>query len=238
MLKLKNEYSTIYRFIEFIDDNDDFEKCHVSVLNLLTNKEKKLVVGSINGLSKNTDVISRNYISFDDAKIKVQSLGIKSFREYKKWHVRTKQVDLPSNPQRTYKEWVSYVDFFNIDPKSIMSSGEKRVLKYLEKNNIEYVQEKTFPDCENKKELRFDFYLPYYNMIIEFDGLQHHKPVDFFGGDVGMENLKKHDEIKNNYCSQNNIKILRLDYNDQHNNVVEWVLDIEFKRLNCEMAIL
>ena len=39
-----------------------------------------------------------------------------------------------------------------------------------------------FNDCKRKNKLRFDFYLPKYNVLIEYDGMQHFKPIIFFGG--------------------------------------------------------
>lgn len=35
--------------------------------------------------------------------------------------------------------------------------------------------------------LPFDFYLPYYNTCIEYDGVQHFKPIDYFGGEKEFE---------------------------------------------------
>ena len=90
------------------------------------------------------------------------------------------------------------------------SVGEQRIREYLELNNIDFVQEKRFGDCRNIKPLPFDFYLPDYNMCIEFDGQQHYE-------DVGYGNHKRtveHDKIKNQYCKDNNINLLRIPYWD------------------------
>lgn len=53
------------------------------------------------------------------------------------------------------------------------SMGEKRIRNYLENNNIEYKQEYWFNDCRDINPLPFDFYLPKFNTVCEFDGRQH-----------------------------------------------------------------
>ena len=103
------------------------------------------------------------------------------------------------------------------------SNGEMRIRVFLEKNNINFTQEKTFDDCVDKRRLPFDFYLPEYNLIIEFDG-QHHF---YETGRGNLEITKKHDEIKNQYCKTNGIDLLRIPY--WHGNGLENIL---IKQLN------
>lgn len=86
------------------------------------------------------------------------------------------------------------------------SSGEIEISQFLKNNNIAFIREKTFPDCKDKKLLRFDFYLPDYNTIIEFHGCQHFFPVAFFGGEEAYRVRKVHDQIKREYCSSNNLR--------------------------------
>lgn len=65
--------------------------------------------------------------------------------------------------------------------------------------------------------MRFDFYLPDHNTCIEYDGIQHFKIIEYFGGRSGFMKQKHRDKIKNNYCKENNIKLLRISYNDFNN---------------------
>ena len=66
---------------------------------------------------------------------------------------------------------------------------------------------------ENKpNQLPFDFYLPKYNSCIEFDGIQHYEPVEHFGGQESYDYTVKHDKIKNEYCKNNGILLLRIPY--------------------------
>lgn len=92
------------------------------------------------------------------------------------------------------------------------SHGELIITKWLEDNNIIYNNEKKFEQCKNKRELPFDFYLPDYNMCIEYDGNQHFKPINYFGGIKAFEKTKLRDNIKNKFCEKNNIKLLRITY--------------------------
>lgn len=92
------------------------------------------------------------------------------------------------------------------------SLGEMEVRKALDELGVEYEKEKRYKDCRDKKPLPFDFYLKDYNLIIEFDGQNHFKPV--------FQNHEKtilHDEIKNKYCKDNNIILLRIPYWEGHN---------------------
>jgi len=105
------------------------------------------------------------------------------------------------------------------------SIGEKEIEKYLTANNLTFEQQKKFKDCKHKKELPFDFYLPDYNLCIEFNGLQHYKVVDYWGGEVGFEERKLRDKIKMEYCKNNNIPLLIIKYNE----IIKDKLDIYFK---------
>lgn len=102
------------------------------------------------------------------------------------------------------------------------SSGERTITKILESTNITYIREKIFENCKNIYHLKFDFYLPDYNICIEYDGIQHFNPVQIFGGISTFKKMKINDEIKNKYCDNNNIKLLRISYLE---NIEEKLLD-------------
>ena len=101
-------------------------------------------------------------------------------------------------------------------PKCLRSTGEEEIAKILLNNNIKYIEQKMFDDLIFEKSLRFDFAIldKYDNIfaVIEFDGVQHYKPVDFFGGVENFEKTKKRDSIKNKYCLDNNIEMIRISY--------------------------
>jgi len=98
------------------------------------------------------------------------------------------------------------------------SKGERVIEKYLINNNIIFERQKKFEHCRDKNKLPFDFYLPEYNMCVEYDGEQHFYEV------LNWNNLnytKKHDSIKNNFCLENNIQLCRISYDDNINKKLE-----------------
>lgn len=97
------------------------------------------------------------------------------------------------------------------------SKGEAAIESYLKSKNINFVPEYRFDDCKNKNPLPFDFYLPEQNLCIEYDGIQHFKPATFGGinMELAIKNLelqKLKDNIKTEYCKDNNIKLIRIPY--------------------------
>lgn len=97
------------------------------------------------------------------------------------------------------------------------SKGEYLISKFLNKHNINYKHNYSFDNCKYKKKLPFDFYLPDLNICIEYDGQQHFSPVKFGGisdddANKIFESTVIRDEIKTNYCKENDIDLLRIKY--------------------------
>ena len=103
------------------------------------------------------------------------------------------------------------------------SKGEEYIKKYLERNEIKYIRQKSFDDCKYINKLNFDFYLPDMNTCLEFDGLQHFKPVKEFGGEKEFDLILKRDECKNKWCIENKVNLIRIRY-DEFNKISE-ILD-------------
>lgn len=99
-------------------------------------------------------------------------------------------------------------------PKCNQSKGEKEVELYLKNKNIEYIPQYKFDDCKSILPLPFDFYLNKLNICIEFQGEQHFKSIDFFGGYEEFKERQKRDKIKKDYCKLNNIQLIYLTYKD------------------------
>jgi hypothetical protein len=100
--------------------------------------------------------------------------------------------------------------------KKFKSKGIKLIEKWIIENNLIYKSEHRFKDCIYKLPLPFDFVI--FNIqneivcLIEYDGEQHFKPIDVFGGEEGLKETEIRDEIKNKYCEQNDIKLIRIPY--------------------------
>lgn len=89
------------------------------------------------------------------------------------------------------------------------------IANYLSDNNIQYIQEYRFNDCTNSDGymLPFDFYLPKYNVLIEYDGPHHVEPIKGWGGLEKFKRILCNDSIKNNYCREHSIPLLRIPHN-------------------------
>ncbi len=95
------------------------------------------------------------------------------------------------------------------------SKGEKAIKNILCSNNINFIEQYAFKNCINpitNRKLPFDFFLPNHNICIEFDGEQHYQPIKHFGGEIKFNELVIRDLIKDQYCSQNNIKLVRVNH--------------------------
>ena len=97
-------------------------------------------------------------------------------------------------------------------PYLLLSKTEDLLHNFLKNNNINFHIEKTFTNCKHKVLLPFDIYLPTQNLLIECDGQQHFKSVKYFGGKKYFEQRKINDNIKNQYCKENLIPLLRIPY--------------------------
>jgi hypothetical protein len=102
-------------------------------------------------------------------------------------------------------------------PKCQTSKGEDLIRKFLTENNLMFKEQKRFKDCKNKNPFPFDFYLPMYNLCIEYDGQHHFKPIKYFGGEIAFKKTLLYDQIKNDYCKNNNISLIRIPYTDFYN---------------------
>ena len=99
-------------------------------------------------------------------------------------------------------------------PNCKISKGENKIMDYLSINNIDFKTQFSFEDCRYVNRLLFDFYIPSKNICIEYDGIQHFESIDHFGGDKRLEDQKIKDLIKNKWCEDNKINLLRISYKD------------------------
>lgn len=132
-------------------------------------------------------------------------------------HVR--DISFATFQQSNYKNCILCAN----DKKRI-SLGERIIADYLDRKNINYVYQYKIEECRLKAELPFDFYLPDYNLLIEFDGEQHYKPIKHFGGLEKFISRKIGDTVKNIFC-KDNIPLLRIPYWELDN--IENILEEE-----------
>jgi hypothetical protein len=106
------------------------------------------------------------------------------------------------------------------------SKGERIIEKWLQKKLLTYFRQYRFENCRYKNPLVFDFAImdnDGVQWLIEFQGEQHYRPIDWSGKLSEKEKNKifdtdkKRDQIKNQYCQENNLKLLLIPYWDEKN---------------------
>lgn len=102
-------------------------------------------------------------------------------------------------------------------PKSFKTYKEETMCSLIESWGYRIDRQHTFDGCADTNSLKFDCYLPDFNIAIEYDGENHYFPVKY--GTQSLEDAtrkheytKRHDEIKNNFCKENNINLIRVPY--------------------------
>ena len=97
------------------------------------------------------------------------------------------------------------------------SKLEREINNLLIENNIQFERQKKF-DWLGRQSL--DFYIPEYNVAIECQGLQHYKPIKYWGGEEGLNKRKKMDIIKYNKCVENKITLLYYSNSKLSDNII------------------
>ena len=129
---------------------------------------------------------------------------------------------------RTTLKHLSCGHIFEVSPDSFLrdlsachkcntSVGERKIIEILEGMGIKY---KYHPKFKGLKGHTFDFLLKDSKgtmLIIEYDGIQHFKPVKYYGGEPKFKIQKLRDEAKNRFCEENDIKLKRIPYWDFNN---------------------
>ena len=100
------------------------------------------------------------------------------------------------------------------------SSGEQRIANYLEKNKIEFEEQKKF---DKLGQLSYDFFIPSQNLLIEYQGMQHFSPIEHFGGEEKFKIQLAHDKKKRSFAEENNFQLLEISYLDFNN--IEKILE-------------
>lgn len=94
------------------------------------------------------------------------------------------------------------------------SKANDRFKRILEEDGIEFEQEKRLEGCKYKLPLRFDFYFPTLNILVELQGEQHYKKGRYKDAEKYFELVRIRDQIKREYCKKNNIRLIEIHYCD------------------------
>ena len=115
------------------------------------------------------------------------------------------------------------------------SKGEIKIFNHLNERKIEFIQEYYLSNINQY----LDFYIPSLNIAIEYDVIQHFKPIDFFGGKLALEKTKNRDRIKNIHCEENNIKLFRISYlnHDKIGSILNKIIKENIYELKSDISI-
>lgn len=120
-------------------------------------------------------------------------------------------------------------------PHCKASKGETKLASILNNHSIDFITQYKFDDCRDKYPLPFDFYLTNYNICIEYDGELHYSPLYLkqWTREEAVQKLietQNRDDIKNKYCKEKNIPLIRIPYWELNN--MEYFLFDQLKKYN------
>ena len=148
--------------------------------------------------------------------------GNRNTKQHKKWTNESvnellqkdscELVDEYRNTKKRFKYkyqnsfyWVTLDDWIhhNARPHLYINDNEQRFREYLEENNISFITQKSFDDLKSSKnyKLRFDFYIPEFDLLVELDDRTH----------LEYEDQRINGKLKNEYCEKHKLKLLRID---------------------------
>lgn len=155
--------------------------------------------------------------------------------EFKKLHINTYEYDIPDKFNMNSYMMVKCKNhgWFKQKIRKHMSgrgcrtcnnsNSENLIQKFLIDNNINFIRNHKFEDCSYIHVLFFDFYLQDINTCLEYDGEQHFVKFRWEDNDVQLKIRQERDKIKNEYCEKNNIRLIRIRYDE---NLQEKLLQI------------
>ena len=111
-----------------------------------------------------------------------------------------------------------------------ISKGEKKIEEILKKLNLNFKKQFTFENLKGySRVLKFDFVIFKEDsslIAIEYQGEQHYKEIDFFGGKENFIKQKEYDLKKKEYCHDNNIMLLEIPYWDYNRLNEEYLINL------------
>ena len=92
--------------------------------------------------------------------------------------------------------------------------GEVAINKILKLLGVKFEYQKSFDDLKDTQPLSYDFYIPSQHILIEYQGIQHYEPIDYFGGKTKFKVQQKHDKMKSDYAKIHNYKLIAVPYTE------------------------
>jgi hypothetical protein len=166
-------------------------------------------------------------------------------KEYKETHydeIKQRNAELRElKRQRELEEIKQNSSFEEANP--FRSSYENKVADYLYDSGIQYRYDKSYDNLigDNDGKLRYDFYLIDYGVLIEIDGEQHYRPVNFNGisneeAQAVFERTQRHDKLKNDFCAEHGIPLLRIPYYEFKTDAWKEMIDLAISNATQQIS--
>ena len=111
------------------------------------------------------------------------------------------------------------------------SKGEQKIRKILEDNKINFISQYRL---EEFKRAPYDFYLIDFNILIEYQGIQHFQPVKHFGGEQSFNRQVEIDHLKKQIAESNNVEVIYISYLEYED--LEKILVQRLSQLGVELS--
>lgn len=210
-----------YEIVErFIDDNIPIEIMHLKCKHKFRRAPAEII--SVNIMCPSCEISNRKEWTIAKIKRHIKKLTDGEFEVVSKEY---KNIDIPIYIKHNVcgKRFKVSANTFMKCPKCKVCEGgislnEKIIRDYLISKQVDFEREYKFDDCRNKSKLGFDFAL--FNKskelvcLIEYDGEQHYRPI--FDEKSFIRTLVS-DDIKNKYCRENDIDLIRIPYWESEN---------------------
>lgn len=104
------------------------------------------------------------------------------------------------------------------------SKGVQEIEDILTQCGVAFEREKTFASCVYERHLHFDFFLPEANALIEYNGEQHYRATDYFGGVEALARYQARDRYKAEWAKANGFILFVIAWRDNINDAVRGLL--------------
>lgn len=104
------------------------------------------------------------------------------------------------------------------------SSGEIKITQLLAEANIEFQTQYRIKEFNILSPFDFAIFEKGQLLgLIEYDGEQHFKAVENWGGEEQLKIQQERDKRKNQWCQENNIRLIRIPYTEYNNLTIEYL---------------
>lgn len=106
------------------------------------------------------------------------------------------------------------------------SKGEEIIRIVLAELGVRFNEQQIFEGLKDKRSLKCDFYLPDFNLVLEYNGIQHYKSMQLWGGEEAFKQGKKRDKIKEEFCRKNSIGFEVIKYDQDIRDRLDEILGL------------